>query len=38
VWQCCLFALDQVVNGGNYFIALELNIAPQNSNIFSTPG
>ena len=29
----CLFALDQAVNGGNHFTALNLRLAPQNSNI-----
>ena len=30
----CLSALHQAVDGGNHFIALQLRLAPQNSNIF----
>jgi hypothetical protein len=32
--RCCLPALHQAVDGGNHFIALQLRLAPQNSNIF----
>jgi hypothetical protein len=32
--RCCLSALHQAVDGGDHFIALQLNFAPQNSNIF----
>ena len=31
--RCCLPALHQAVDGGNHFIALQLRLAPQNSNI-----
>ena len=32
--RSCLPALHQAVDGGHHFIALQLRLAPQNSNIF----